>query len=146
MAESAQKMSATVRRVTADDIDECMDFAMPLFAAHFPEMDWGAVRKNAEQWIGNPHILVIRTDNAVGVATTRVSLWEPFTVGVEEFVAANKSATPFEAVAIYRAMIEWAASLGAKKFRLGSANGVDVGPIAKRLGGKLYQTIYEVEV
>lgn len=136
---------AQVRRVGPADIDECAAFAMPLFAERFPHMNWDGVRQSAAHWINSPDILVCRTDNAVGAASVKVSLWEPFPIACEEFVAAAPNATPFEALAIYRAMNDWRLSVGAKKFRFGWANGVDIGPIARRLGAHEYQTIYELD-
>lgn len=136
----------SVRAVQEHEIDECMEFAMPLFSARFPHMLWKAVREAAEQWIKNPDVLLCRTDHVVGLAAIRKpTLWEPFPVVVEEFVGAAE-AYPFEHVAIYRAMTAWGKQRGARAFDFGSANGINIEPIAKRLGAVERQAIYRVEM
>lgn len=139
-------LSDRIRPAVESDIDECMSFAMPLFAVRFPHMQYDMVRQWARATLNARDGVIFRSDHGVGAAALTATVFEPFPICTELFVATASTASPFEHIGIYRALLSWGQISGAKKFRFGNGNGADIAPIAKRLGAKLYETIYEIEV
>jgi len=135
----------TVRAMVPSDIDECMEFAMPLFAKRFPHMDPRQVRAWAEIATQSPFYCCVRTEKAAGIALVSTDLFEPLPRGKEIFVAAAPDASPFESVSIYRAMIEWARQNNYMPFTFGSSNGAEIEAIAKRLNAEKVSVSYRVE-
>ena len=134
--------SITVRPMLPADVDECMKFAMPVFETRYPHLQWGQVRAWAEIATQSPFYCCVRTDRAAGIAVVSKDLFEPLPQARDLFVAAAPDASPFEAVAIYRAMLEWARENKYMPFTFG---GVDLEAIAGRLNAEQWSTIYRVE-
>lgn len=137
-----QMPSIAVRSMLPTDVDECMEFAMPLFEKRFPHMQPGQVRAWAEVATQSPFYCCVRTERAVGIALVSKDLFEPLPQTRELFVAAAPDASPFEALAIYRALLEWARE---NKYMPFNFAGKDIEAIAERLGAEKWSTTYRVE-
>ena len=135
--------SIAVRPLLPTDVDECLRLAMPLFEERFPHMQWNQVRAWAEIATQSPFYCCVRTDKAVGIALVSKDLFEPLPQARELFVAAASDASPFEALAIYRAMLEWARE---NKYMPFDFAGKDIEAIAERLGAEKWATSYRVGV
>lgn len=134
--------SITIHAMLPTDIDECMQFAMPLFKERFPHMQRDQVRAWAEIATQSPFYCCVRTERAAGIALVSKDLFEPLPQARELFVAAAPDASSFEAVAIYRAMLEWARQ---NKYMPFTFAGEGIEAIAERLNAKKWSTTYRVE-
>ena len=136
----------TVRWADKNDIEECLDFAMPRYAASFPHMTRDGLREWCRNLILDPNTVFLRTDHACGIAhfDECESVFEPMPIMTEIFVVAAEGAHPYEALSIYSEMKEIARRLGARAFDFGEATGVDLSSIATRVGGAKRQTVYRV--
>lgn len=85
--------------------------------------------------------LVLISEHGVGAASL-VLKYGFYPIGALEILAVAPEAPRMEAVRFLRAMIEWAKSNGAKRFSIGSDTGVDLGPLALRVGGKAVNPPY----
>lgn len=136
--------SIIVRPLLSTEVEEyVLDLAFPLFEKRFPHMNRNQVRAWAEIATQSPFYCCVRTEKAVGIALVSKDLFEPLPQARELFVAAAPDASPFEAMAIYRAMLEWAREKKCMPFTFGGEN---IGAIAKRLNAKIWSTTYRVEV
>ena len=121
-----------VWRMGAADLQECVEKGEPLFKKTWPLMETGNMLAACMQAIGDPTVLLIRSENAFGCAVVETTLYEPRLWVKEQWVfSVNKSG---ESLMIYKAMMEWAKSINAFRFTFGSLTEVDLDVVAKRLG------------
>jgi hypothetical protein len=83
--------------------------------------------------------LVLVSDHGVGVATGFLKYgWFP--MAQMEILAVLPEAPKMEAVRFLRTMIAWAKANGAKRFLISADSGIDLGPLARRVGGRTRDT------
>ena len=126
----------TPRRAIPADLPFLLGLAK---AAYDSEVDLKAVARWLEHSIFDPDIMMLRTEDAGGVATVLPLFHHPHRLhGHMLFLARNPNAcmaSAMDAFRVLRALVEWARSRGAIDFSGGSDTNVDLGPFFKRLGG-----------
>jgi len=135
------------RVATPDDLDFVMAMGMKFYGSRLDTQEKinGAARW-VRQVIVDPDRLVLVHPGSVGIANVN---WR---YGMEGRGAADilccdpERAGPWTALKMARMMVEWARAKGATgPFKLSADTGVDFGPFAVRLGGRLSpDKIYEI--
>lgn len=137
------------RVAVPNDLDFVMRMGIKFYGSR---IDTQEKINGAAQWvrhaIADPDRLVLVHPGALGMAHVN---WH---YGVEGRGYADilccdpETAGPWTALKMARMMVEWAKGKGADgKFRLSADTGVDFGPFAARLGGRLSpDKIYEIEL
>jgi hypothetical protein len=132
----------TVRRATILDIDDCMDIARESYGS-FDEV---AALKWGVNTMLNPDVAFFRTDRAWGASGLVPVFYEPKgTRAAMLFLAARKGAA-WEACQILRAMLAWAQSRGAAMYLFGEETGMNLAPLAKRVGAVVDRPSYRVDL
>lgn len=121
-----------VRRMTAADLGECLRVGEPVFRKYWPHMDATAMLAACLANLDNETVFMMRCGHAFGVAVVETTLFEPRPWVKEQWVFGLRS--PWEVLAIYRAMMLWGVQVGAFRFTFGSLTDHDVEPFAKHLG------------
>lgn len=114
-----------------DDIAECVSIAMDRYDDMSPEemVSWARARINHER------VILLRTANAMICASAQRFFYRPHEVVASvAFICGRKKIHFSEPVALVRSAIEEAKGLGATRFHLGSSTGIDLAPLAKRVG------------
>lgn len=124
------------RRVIEADLEEMCSWGIPRFLQRFPRLNRDGMLAFLRNAMGAPTVFFVRTPNANGLACATVTPWEPLPTVYETWVVSRETTvkTGIEVLSIYRAMADWAKQIGAVEFRFGSDTGVDITPIAERLG------------
>jgi hypothetical protein len=121
-----------VWRMGAANLQECQEKGELLFKKTWPLMEGGNMLASCMQAMGDPSVLLIRSENAFGCAVAERTLYEPRLWVKEQWVfSLNKSG---ESLLIYKAMMDWAKSINAFRFTFGSLTEADLDAVAKRLG------------
>lgn len=118
--------------MNVSDLEECLARCESAFRETWPRMDGAGMLAACVASIGDPHVLMVRTDNAFGVATAESSIFEPRLWVKEQWVFSDsKTVQPLR---IYRAMMAWGREIGAFRFTFGSLTAYNLDVFAKRLG------------
>lgn len=148
MSETAADLKpSTIRLCTPDDVEWMISIANGRYPGEFdPEQ--------ARAWVParlkEPTMLFIRGERSFGVAhlakrfnsPTRVQAYLTLLYSEPGFMR-SLSLEPFQLI---KRMIEWGKEKGATKFWMSDISGVDLGPFAKRLGGRLAGHTYVVDL
>src|SRR5271157_1500413 len=121
-----------VRRMDVHDLEECLSRCESTFRETWPRMDGSGMLKACMDSMDNSSVLMVRTENAFGVATAETSIFEPQLWVKEQWVFSDSKTG--ESLRIYRAMMEWGREIGAFRFTFGSLTEYNLDVMAKRLG------------
>lgn len=135
-------IAPAIRRATLADMPFIVALAnekypMRMIEKGIPWMEW---------CIQNPERLVLVGPNSIGVAQVQWNYGYERRARLDMLGARPAPGAALEALRIVRMMLVWAKEKDAVgTFRLDADTGVDFGPFAKRLGGKLVTSIrYEI--
>lgn len=124
------------------DIDDCVALA----ATRYADLDVYSTQLWARNYIDNPQVSILRTQNAVCCVVYEVKFWAPRQMSSRMvFLAAREGAGVWDAYALCKAQFVLAKSRGCVDFILGTGTGIDLGPIARRLGMKDAGATYRME-
>jgi hypothetical protein len=121
-----------VWRMGAADLQECYEKGESLFKKTWPLIEGGNMLASCMQAMGDPSVLLIRSENAFGCAVVESTLYEPRLWVKEQWVFSTSKTG--ESLLIYKAMLDWAKNIGAFRFTFGSLTDADLDAVAKRLG------------
>lgn len=109
--------------------------------------DWEQTEAWMHRMINHPDCMFVLSDNGYGVATLMAPFWAPGDLQGHMVILASRSGSSgMQGCALVRAMASWAKSRGAKVFRFGSETGIDLGPIARRLGARQNAPNYTMDL
>ena len=120
-----------IRRMTADDLTDCLRLGEPVFREYWPLMDAKAMHEACLRSLTDQSVFMVRYRDAFGVAAVESTLFEPRLWVKEQYVFSRSGV--WSAIAIYRAMKMWAVQIGAFRFTFGSQTEYDVDVIARYL-------------
>jgi hypothetical protein len=125
----------SVRFVREEELDELIEWGMPLFKHRFPRCTKATILPLLRSAVhGNPKLHFVRTENAAGLfVAVDPTPWEPMWV-VNEVVVGSRQVAPFEVKRIYHAGRVWAEEIGACEYNFGASTGIDLMPMARRIG------------
>lgn len=120
------------RSVREDEIDDLIGWGMPLFKHRFPRCTRETILPLLKIGVSSGRMRFVRTENAAGLFVADVTPWEPMAT-VNEVVVGSRMPS-LEIMSIYRAGKEWAQEIGACEYNYGASTGIDLEPIARRIG------------
>jgi len=134
-----------IRRCGADDIDWMADIAWRRYPDEFDfesAKAWGAAR------INDPQMRFVRGIRTFGVAhlARRFNAPKRVQAYLTLLYADPGKTLSTEPFRIVEALVAWAKEQGATKFWLSDISGCDLGPFAKRLGGRLAGHTYVIDL
>lgn len=130
-----------IRLATVEDLDDIIEIGL----SRYPEFHVENTRRWAEQAISNPNMLFVRSDNGFGVAGLTSFFYEPNVKRATMMYLCTREHSRMEGYRILKMMIQWAKILGATSFHFGEETGIDLSPLAKRLGAKVDRPSYRIE-
>ena len=123
-----------IRRVTMDDLPECLDIAVACYRQRFDQ-------RKAWEWsmhaLARPEFCGVRDDDAFAVGTVKEIFWEPGDVrhGYMVFLALRTPWAAQQGVRCLQTLRDWATVLmGAVDFVISEDTGADFSAFAKRIG------------
>lgn len=106
-------------------------------------MDWSAARAFIARCADSTSALAIRTDRAFLVAVlSPVYFWSR--IAAQNMILVAEPGAIWDAVRLARRARDWAAERGAVKYCLAAETGIDLGPIARRIGAIPDPACYKV--
>lgn len=121
-----------VRAATEADLDWMMSWGYERFIMRYPRLSPQQAYQLLKAGLQLPYRLV-RTDEGAALFVATRAPWEPELV-VYEVAVATMKARPAQAIALYEEGLRWAQEIGAVEYKFGSSTGVDLTPIAERIG------------
>lgn len=148
--------STVPRTVVEADLEDLFEWGVPRFQRRYPRATEQTLRPYFTRAISDPRHRFLRTTLAFGLFVAGRTPWEPelmvsdiFVVGRAPIATLNGEGPDkalhkvgFEALNIYKAGKAWAESIGAWTFNFGQSTGIDLEPIAKRLGCDFRQSSF----
>lgn len=133
----------SIRRCTLLDLPDLLVIAKSCY----PPFDQAKALAWAESSMMKPQTFgFFRTDDCWGCATVgALMFYDAKPRGVMLFCA-GRNGKAWEAVAVMRALLEWAKAKGATSFTFGEDTGMRMEAIAKRLGAKKDRPSFKVDL
>lgn len=122
-----------IRPVVESDLAWILESGFKLFKKRWPRAQVGAMEALLRTAIQRPEFHLVRTDDGAALWHAYRLPWEPELTVADIFVGLMRRDAA-QLVALYRSGLNWATSINAVDFRFGSSTGIDLSPIAKRLG------------
>jgi hypothetical protein len=129
-----------IRRVTIMDIPDCIAIAR----ACYPPFDEAEAREWGTKAMLDKSTAFFRDDDAWGCCAISKLFYEAKPRCAMLFLAVRRGAV-WQACKVVKAMVAWSKSKGASGFHFGEETGMDLSPIAKRVGAKLDRPSYKVD-
>lgn len=120
-----------------------MYFVLDVARNKYPPFDESRALEWLYSSLSNPNMLMLRGDHGFGIAGITYRFYDPKPLAHLVFLAV-KPGGGWEGYRLLASMIRWARDRGAV-FHLGEDTGVDFGPWARRLGGKVDRPSYIFE-
>lgn len=122
-----------IRPATLQDIPFLLDVARAAYAQEFDEAN---VRKFLVAAIPAPSMLVLRSNNGLIVASIARQFWGGPPEAYVQFIACARPSRGLvgEGVALLRAVDTWRRERGAENLHFGEQTGINMAPLARRLG------------
>mgnify|MGYP003647995859 CR=1 FL=1 len=144
-AQDWQPSSPTVRRITADDFDEIVDWAKQSYDDFDVEsgLMWLA-------WaVAHPDkVISLRGNDTWAAATLETAFWAPSRIRAMMLLwcsnHANKKRSVREPLVVMRELVNWAEASGAKSFWIQGIAGTDLAPLARFLKAREAGEIYVI--
>ena len=133
-----------IRPATVEDIPRILEMA----DSAYPEQEWDAesVARWGEVALQSPNVLCLVGDRAFGLSTVTSPFYNPKLVRGYMVFLAGVEGCGWEPCKILRAMVSWALQeKGAASYHLGEQTGIDLSPLAKRVGAALDSASYVVK-
>lgn len=130
------------RRCTVLDIPWMLEVAQECYRKPFDRskaLAWG------ERAMLDPKMGFFRSSEAWGCAVLAELFYEQRPKAMMLFLASRK-ARPWQALAAFRAMLEWSSSQGCASFDFGEDTGMRIEVLAKYFGARMNQPTYRVEL
>ena len=145
--------SIVPRVVVEADLVEFFAWGMPRFLRIFPRASEALVRPWLTQCLNSRSHHFVRTEAAFGLFYAERTPWEPELAVYDNFVVARAEgktgaakvldrANKLEAPNIWKEGLRWAEEIGAVTYQFGQATGIDIEPVAKKLGYQYRATSY----
>ena len=123
-----------IRRATEDDLPHLLAIA----SYAYPDFDVHASILWAEQALQNPDIGIWAGERTLGVCAVSAPFYAPSERRGTMLFLASEPGAGFEPVKMLRTMVDWCLNeRDAVAFHLGEATGVNLEPLAKRVGAVL---------
>ena len=134
-----------IRRCTQADVAWMAGVAHRRYPGEF---DLKSAVAWAAQQVNNPQMVFIRGDRSFGVAHLARRFNAPSRVQayLTLLYAEPGTTLPLEPFRVVEALVAWAREQGATKFWLSDISGCDLGPFAKRLGGREAGHTYVIDL
>jgi len=131
--------SIVPRTVVEADLVEFFAWGMPRFLKIYPRAREELVRPWLMACMKSPLHRFVRTESAFGLFYAEKTPWEPELAVYDQFVVARHDvgkdrAEALEAPNIWKEGCRWAQDIGAVTYQFGCATGIDITPIAERIG------------
>ena len=131
-----------IRKATVDDFPFIIDLAVK----RYPKFDVESSLLWARKAIDLPGIMIARGEKSFAIGSIAAPFYDPTTFrGYMVFLCAQEDCG-YEPVPLARFLIKWALiERGASSFHFGEATGVNLAPLAKRLGADIDSPSYVVK-
>lgn len=131
-----------IRRATRDDIPFLLDVARSAYGARFES---GAAATFIARALGEPSMIVLRGEHGGAVASMTRSFYDSAPRAYLLFIASRPGRGLLgEGVALVRAVDAWRRERGAIALHFGEDTGVNLAPIARRLGAAVDRPSYVI--
>ena len=108
--------------------------------------DWGGFQRWWEAVLFNRELACFRTDRAFLVAALQRFFYDPSLILGKTIYFASEQTAPWDMVALVRTGARWAAGMGAKEFQIDALTGIDVRPLAARIGNLSEVPMYRMRL
>jgi hypothetical protein len=122
------------RAVTTGDLNELMEWALPVYQKRHPRASVESMSPLLNLACHNSRYRFLRTNDATGLFAYQTTPWEPAGEVIDLFVIARDADAVHQAVRIYRAGLAWAKQMRAAEFWFAEDTGIELTAIAERLG------------
>jgi len=130
-----------IRPATEADFDRIIGMARAVYADDFDEQ---ATRQWGLEALRSPKVLIAVGERGFGVAGVSAPFYAPRRLrGIMMFLAST-GAAGYEPCAILRYMVTWAKERGAVSFAFGEETGVNLEPLARRVGASKDRDSYVI--
>lgn len=132
-----------IRRLTWED----REWAQELCRLGYPQDYFNP--EASENWLrpllDHSSVLALRSDKAIWITALTRYPFNPALRYAMTFAIVSVGENPFTLVKMARQSVEWAKAQGAVDYIFETMTGVDLGPIARRLGAKPASPAYKLE-
>lgn len=129
------RKQGNVRLVPAADIDQMIPWMIEKIRLRFPRVDPGGLANYLKSATRDGQRRFLRTDNACALFQYEKTVFEPQPIVREIFVVSRDPQTAgFDIRRLYSAGMAWAIDVRAVEFHYGGSTGIDITPVAKRIG------------
>lgn len=108
--------STKVHRVQEAELEAVLSWLLPRMQEAHPNLPPDGFNAFLRSHLFGPLSLLVRTENVVGLAVARYTLFDPTAPIVEEIFVRSREPANAEASDLYVFMRDWAAGLGAREF------------------------------
>lgn len=129
-----------IRRATEDDIPRLLAIA----AYAYPEFDLRSSMEWGLRALENPDIGIWLGERTLGVSGVSAPFYAPLKKRGTMLFLASEPGAGWEPCKVLRAMIQWSRERGADAYYFGEATGIDLSPLAKRVGAVVDRPSYTV--
>lgn len=137
--------TGVIRLCTPDDVEWMIKVASSRYPGEF---DPDQARVWVPQRLTSPDMLFIRGEHSFGVAhlARRFNAPDRVQAYLTLLYSDADNTHLLEPLMLVKNMKEWAVSKNASKFWMSDISGIDLGPFAKRIGGRLAGHTYVVDL
>lgn len=129
------RKQGNVRNVTTAEVPELVLWGIEKIRSRYPRVDAQAITAFLTVCCRGGTRRFLRTDNGCALFEMKQTAWEPLPVVEDVFVIVREPQfAALDARRLYSAGRTWAEEIGAVEFRFHSDTGLDITPIARRVG------------
>lgn len=129
------RVQGNVRLVSSAEVDELVAWGLPKIQLRYPRATAQAIIPFLRNACRGGQVRFLRTDNGCGLFQIVQTPWEPLPIVEEVFVIVREpQMNAKDARRIYSAARTWADEIKAVAFEYGGSTGVDITPIARKIG------------
>lgn len=133
MPPQPEPQAADVRIASEADIDWMLSWGIQKFISRYPSLTPERAEAFLRLGMYDQNYRLVRTKHGAAMFMAARTPWEPELTVSDVFVAMEQPAVR-ELIALYDWGFEWSKLIRAVEFQFGSSTGVDITPIAERIG------------